>query len=471
MRGGLFHKRLIPPNMSTLVVWVDFNDLDGRNNSTLTVGQRITTGQVKNKGTLGGTFTVVGANGGPVLRQNASGLYELDFSDGGDHRLQLTFAAQAQPNIIAYVVLRNSSATTCTHIDGMSGARHAVLDAGSAGGMQVSAGTFIGASATKLTLGAYNLLYFSFNGASTNTDINNNFARNGAYRLTGNAGAQAPTGVNLGAANDGSTPLNGSLAGHYLMWHGSATTPSEQVVRDFFTNNIGDGYPTTTLHRVSQYGLLPTGNISIHGGDIILFTGDSITIGTPNIWMGPLETSINGSVSSACTFVNRGQAGQTLPEIQARFATNVSTDNPQACFVQGMTNDLIWLVVNDSTGSNYPDVVRTALQNIVATWTGSGRAANKLAFVGIFCRGEEFPSILDAQVRQYNTIMNRVAFDSGCAYVDVRTPLIAYEQANNTPPPGASTFTQTVDGVHPTTAPNGVTMMSNAALAKCVFSG
>jgi hypothetical protein len=453
-----------PPFASSLRVWWSGLNYDGSGNTTITSGNEATS--IVNLGTLGGVLSRTGT--GPNYNKTANNLWELTYP-GADRRLVNAFSAISQP-FVFFIIVRRNTVSTQGLVDGLSLHRAVMFDNG---GTQLNIGSnaFVSAASPTVT-SKYNCVIGYFNGgpSSSTLDLNFGFPDTGAYLATGDTGIQTVTGITIGALNDGSSPLNGVIVDG-MFWQGvqGTSAPTSQQIWDYVTITRGPGWPCATL---SQYSLSPLSTVSfqLHGGDLLDFIGDSITQGiSTSPWQNPYITSVNAALITPITNVNKGVGGNVIAQIDTRWATDVTAVAPQACICQAGVNDLFAKTPLDEFIASW--------QSISTKWTTSGRAANKLALMGIFCQNEFYPDPIAIQVNAYNNAINYVANLNGHAYIDVRTPQQAFEAANNTPPPGNShdpgplgQTLATPDGKHPSAAV-GCPIFSTAAFNKTTLTG
>lgn len=156
-----------------------------------------------------------------------------------------------------------------------------------------------------------------------------------------------------------------------------------------------------------------------------------------------------------------GVSGNTVADINARAPAVLASFSAVAnlvVIVEGGTND----VFDD------PAAFRTTVDALIAT-IKSAHPSAQIGWVNVLCNGEQFPDPLNATIGAVNNQIALAVAASGGTLIDVRAPQQAYEQANNTPSPGAFAGLLTADGIHPV-AP-GRALMCAATEAVIVLSG
>lgn len=455
------------PNRAHLVLWIDPLDYDGQRNTTLTAGNHITAGAIKNKGTAGGFCTLPSGNG-PLFLKSSQGIGRLSF-DGTDRRVRFALPSAAQPNRLAVLVQR-ADTTTRVYINGGSLAHNEQIYEGTNAAFLSTGGA--GVNMLSTPTGSYNWLSVEFAaGGTSHGDINFEQAQPfGSYPGGGVTGNTDITDVVIGAQFDGTSPMNTEFVGAWG-WHSSY--PTEDAFAEFlafFLQGpwISHTVLTPTLSKRFDFGGWPTAKWQVHGGDTVVWIGDSLTQGIGIMsfipWWDPLATSINGVAVTPITSINKGIGGQTSSDMLARFNTDVLGSGANSCCLETGVNDYGLGVSIDTFVSN--------LQAMSALWTGSGRAANKMAMCGVLCAGEQFPDQRMRRVKAFSNAMNKVAYDLGHPFFDQRSSQQAYEKANNLPPPGVFTGVLCADsqtGIHPNAT--GRSLMSSVGFADTVVTG
>jgi hypothetical protein len=222
--------------------------------------------------------------------------------------------------------------------------------------------------------------------------------------------------------------------------------------------------------------------MNIVAGSKVVFVGDSITAqgwfngGTEPAVTGTLEALINanglgtvvpgvtsgtpGSVTGVggvsrgqsvpFVTVNSGVSGNAAANIATDLANRVTNFNPNVVFLEvGINDAVVYFTDPTAFAASYSSI----LSGILA-WN----PATKIICVGLIARGEQWSTgptwginIYDSNILQFDGIIQTIVVGAGAnvIYADIRTPLLAYEAAHNTPAPGVLFPVVTVDGIHP----------------------
>jgi hypothetical protein len=462
------------PSPSSMIWYINGDNLNGSGNAGLTAGASLTTGTVKNLGTRGGSFT---ASATPPVFDVEGSRGSIKFS-GTNFLFSAVGALIAQPIMFAVVWTQPISGVGLhsTLFDGVVGGGGAncsgiihTFDT------EISAGTALGSTYIG-QVGPWQLLVCTFAGASSWIDPFDSEAAmasgGSSHNIVGNAGTGTPSGLTIGAAAGGGNPIvAGSRIALLAGWSGTLPNENDVIEWVYGRGLVGFGSSSsvglTTITRPARSIVAPPATqpkLAVHGGDKIVFLGDSLTAGG---WMVPLETTINASVVTPCTFVNAGHGGETSAEMDARFATDVVATGCQTCVLE--------TGINDGTFSMGVDVFQGHIQSMI---TKAFAASIKFMFVTLLCFGEQLPDFNNKRWRQYIEAARYTCMLNGVPYVDMRTPQQEYEAVNNLPLPGnfnspgpLGQVLLTADGRHPGAGTNGATFMSGLAAAEMVFSG
>lgn len=196
-------------------------------------------------------------------------------------------------------------------------------------------------------------------------------------------------------------------------------------------------------------GYWPAAWLHVHEGDKVALPGDSITatIQWYDGWVAAMGAHL-GTVS------NLGHSSYRVSDLIS-VVSEVTATGANVVIIEAGVNDQALgtdLTAFGGQCASYLDSIKTGLP------------AAQLAWVNILCNGEQYPDPLNASVNAYNAKIATACASYGVQLIDVRPAQQAYEAANNTPPPGASSGILTSDGVHPNAT--GKTLMSNTALSR-----
>jgi lysophospholipase L1-like esterase len=233
----------------------------------------------------------------------------------------------------------------------------------------------------------------------------------------------------------------------------------------------------------------------INGGELMLYTGDSITAnGWPTIsgglqdqinsqfanHVGPIYSTLAGgstvatlkagsttaTVASVTTrksvrSVNTGVAGNQTADIAAAVSARITNYNPDVITILIGINDIFNSINPATTQANY-----TSILTQIRSWSSSVR----IVLVSVLVYGEHWASgplrwgpntpDLDAGINSLNATIQGLAATYNCTYIDMRTPLLTWESLNNTPEPGVHDGPFAGGGPHPT-IPAGEILMGN----------
>lgn len=205
----------------------------------------------------------------------------------------------------------------------------------------------------------------------------------------------------------------------------------------------------------------------IYSDDRIVVLGDSITAEYPladptnpyNGWYHPyLQGALDpGTVSSAGfggrdakpVWLNSGVGGQATVGALADLAALVTDKNPTVVIIELGVNDVDTSVSDANFTTRYQGIV-DGIQAV----NGSGV---RFVMLSILVYGELHTSGAwganshDTDIAAKNAIIATIAAAEGQTYVDLRTPLLAWEVANNPANVATGKFCyDAVTGVHPT---------------------
>ncbi len=191
--------------------------------------------------------------------------------------------------------------------------------------------------------------------------------------------------------------------------------------------------------------------------------GDSITA-DPIKWWAGVQSYVDAHISAPVgAWINSGVPGDKVADVLARVNADVNAHHPNVVVIE--------VGVNDVGGGTDPATFRTTYASLIVDI----RAANptvRIALVSVFALGEQYPDPLNTTIVNFNWIIQSLAIDYGCVWIDARTPQQAYEAANNTPSPGVVSGVLTIEtpptlGEHPNATGKSV-IYTPTALAKIV---
>lgn len=184
--------------------------------------------------------------------------------------------------------------------------------------------------------------------------------------------------------------------------------------------------------------------------------GDSITAGgwyLPLIAMGATASDIGNAPGRGgyyqknnpppVTWIQSGGVGNTAADIDASVAARLTVYAAQFAFGEWGINDILLAT---------SDVSFAASNNSAWDKALLAQPTLKVACCSIFCDQENIPNSTEANIDAKNAIMAATMARVGGTFVDVRTPLLAWELINN--PAHDPSGHLTVDGIHPNTLGN-----------------
>jgi hypothetical protein len=224
--------------------------------------------------------------------------------------------------------------------------------------------------------------------------------------------------------------------------------------------------------------------ITVHGGKLLLFTGDSITAaGWPEVAGGFVDqinaqiptvvaprysvpTTNSGTIlrpgstsstvravshQSTIRTVNTGIAGNQTSDIAAAVPTRITNYNPDIIVILIGINDCINSISLGTSTTNY-----TSILTQIRAWSSTVQ----IACLSLLCYGEHWasgplswgpnaPALLDGPIAAFNSMVQGLCVTYNCTYVDARTPLLTWESQNNTPEPGLQNGPFAGGGPHP----------------------
>lgn len=197
------------------------------------------------------------------------------------------------------------------------------------------------------------------------------------------------------------------------------------------------------------------------------FVGDSITFlgwfSEPGGFVDQIQALIGGSI----VVTSSGLGGDTVVNIASRVHERIAIYRPDVIVVEYGVNDTAAIPPTPTTGT-----FQAAYDSILVGCRAECPNAQILC-ISIFVHFEQWlsgplrwaPSSA-GQIDVYNSQIAASAATYGAAYSDVRAAALLYEQANNTPEPGAAAGILTSDSLHPTSA--GKILMGTTAMAQVV---
>jgi lysophospholipase L1-like esterase len=257
--------------------------------------------------------------------------------------------------------------------------------------------------------------------------------------------------------------------------------------------------------------------IPVHVGTNVDFCGDSLTaqgwfwstqsqVGGTNLLVDQLSPatvmarvgSVSGHVASATgsiglvssvtgggqiNAINQGHGQQKIGDCLTNIATWILATNPQVLVLEFGRNDVgppnppftpttlvdfrtSYDAVLDQTLAAFPSCAIVCLSIFMKDeqWgILNGSPAFNNEFDPPFADLSYTPSIIE-----FNQQIQQSCVAHGGTYIDLRTPALAVEVAQNIPLPGATTGPLTIDGTHPNAA--GQLLISGAVLPAFVFS-
>ena len=430
-------------------------NLDGQNNATLVNGADVSS--ILNIGNAGGSILPATGTKPKFVVATSGGTRFGSVQFAGGDRLVLNLQGSLGPNATVLVIVkRTGSGANCSFVDGSGASNRMNVGENNVGGV----GLFAGGSVTAgsgTTTNKYNVVVARFNGASSSITLNGLVFYDQNPLASGDAGSQTTSSITIGSAYDGSSPCIGEIV-EVIVWASAVTA---QSIQDYLDQEYSTGWPKTALNHF-QLLSIPTPNLTIQTGDVVVPLGDSITFGSANQggvpWYNPYKTWVQAGISGT-TWFNAGVSGNTAAQMRARIATDVVPHAPKVVLVSNGTNDAFLRVdIGDYivTNQGIVDDLKAALPGV------------KIACVGTMCRGEFYPDPSNIQWGAYSLALNKVANDNGLPFIDTRTAELSYESVHNTPPPGTAIDELTVDGEHLSTI--GINLWSGLAQTKTVLA-
>jgi lysophospholipase L1-like esterase len=139
-----------------------------------------------------------------------------------------------------------------------------------------------------------------------------------------------------------------------------------------------------------------------------------------------------------------GIVGNKASDIAGAVASRIVAFNPTKLIIEVGINDFLASTDPTAFGISYDSIVTQTLSALPSCQI---MCLSLLSYNEQWAAGPAWPG--DA-VPTYDNAIQTVCTNRGCTYVDLRTPLLAYEAAHNTPgPPGAGLGIVTSDGIHP----------------------
>jgi len=451
-----------PPNASSLAFWVDGRDLDGVGNSTLTPSGAITS--IVNKGTRGGTLTKIGGGATPASYDSANlGCVKFD-GTGGMHT---SSGAVLTPPIVIAQVMFFATLPNAYGLDGVDGTNSVAIVWSTAQVAMADKGALSVSLGTPTPTNVWSFANAKTTGTTGSTlYVNNSTAATGTMTGTGMAG------LSIGAHNANAAPCPANTrCAQALVWSGG-TLPTAEEVLTFISSIYGPGWLSrTALDHVGFGAISATPALAVVGGNKFVMIGDSLTQGGHGQpWYTPAVTTINGAVTTPCTFVNKGVSGEKVADFVARVNTDVIAQSPQIVVIEGGINDTS---LQGTPLNTFITSCNTLITNIQA-----GLPGVKIAWVLPLCVGEQIPDPAWSRIAPYCQAIAQVCAQKGVTLIPTRDMQQAYDRTNNTPLPGnfqspgpSSQVLLTHDGVHPSLATNGDAQMSSTFTARCTFSG
>jgi lysophospholipase L1-like esterase len=147
----------------------------------------------------------------------------------------------------------------------------------------------------------------------------------------------------------------------------------------------------------------------------------------------------------AITATTSGVSGNKVADIQSAVASRIVAFNPTKLIIEVGINDFLASTDPTAFGISYDSIVTQTLSALPSCQI---MCLSLLTFNEQWAAGPAWPGV--AIDSAYDPAIQTVCTNRGCTYVDLRTPLLAYEVAHNTPgPPGVATGIVTSDGIHP----------------------
>jgi lysophospholipase L1-like esterase len=225
--------------------------------------------------------------------------------------------------------------------------------------------------------------------------------------------------------------------------------------------------------------------ITLHGGERVLITGDSITAGGWFEVAGGLRDQINaltaypsriygGTVAgggTVATLKSGAVASSVLPAsipnsiivtntaVPGRTTTDIAGDIPNTITNHAHDFFLMLIGINDVLNS-FSSVTYTANLNTILTAERAAFPSAQIALVSVLVMGEHWTSgplrwgpntgpDVDAAIDAFNVVLQQMCVTYNCTYIDMRSPLLIWESQNNTPEPGVQNGPFAGGGPHP----------------------
>lgn len=226
--------------------------------------------------------------------------------------------------------------------------------------------------------------------------------------------------------------------------------------------------------------------VQIHNGDVVLATGDSVTAGGYPTVPGGLRDLINAQLYASygavagpgniratvgvgnvppvpvrtgiprtpITMLNTAVPGITSTYVLANLSEMITSQNPDVLFLLIGTNEHLppanpsySYAQSQANLEAIVDQARAALPNL------------RIVLLSLLTFDEQWTAgsppawnPVDVETDTRCGIIQTVAAEKGCEFVDLRNPMLVQESLLNTPAPGATSGVLTSDGRHPNTA-------------------